>query len=195
MIATLVVLVIYLSFVIDFVILPIPSEASTFSILQQKKSGCISRNVLLIPMHVIVLIIWLSPLVVAVETLFLTQSCFFSCILKLVNITHSPYFLIAGIVTACLGRAITFAGSIKLRRAQPGKLVTEGIFSFTRHPIVTGLHITLFGLMLLTGSVTSLIALPFVIFYFDQKVKHEELHLQQKFGEFYNHYRSNTMRY
>ena len=173
---------IYLSFLLDFVFIPIPSEASTRAILNQAENRFSTRYLLLRLLHLGLLLLWVFPLVFAALMLFRANA--------------GTYWLIwPGITVAILGRIITLLGSLTIRTSPPGQLIEHSIFSMSRHPIVFGLHLTLFGLLCTTGSITALIIYPATLVYFDKKVQLEEQALIEQFGEDYSAYAAKTSRY
>lgn len=179
---SIIVIVIYASFVLDFVCIPIPSEASTQAILNKADNRFSAKYILLRLTHLSLLLLWLCPLAVA-------------CLMLYQSITDQHWFAWLGVTIALLGRAITLSGSITYRKSPPNLLVEHSIFSVSRHPIVVGLHLTLGGLLCTTGSVIALICFPATLFYFDRKIRIEERALIARYGQAYIAYSSRTARY
>lgn len=75
-------------------------------------------------------------------------------------------------------------------------LVTDGPYSYTRNPIYASYVALVFGLGLVLGSWTLTLLAPFVAVALHYiSVLPEEHHLQQKFGEKYAQYTSETPRW
>ena len=74
------------------------------------------------------------------------------------------------------------------------KLIQNGLYKYVRHPIYTGILITLFGYGLYTSSSYRLIIslTLLVLFYF--KSRYEEARLQRNFSD-YKSYQENTGRF
>ena len=76
------------------------------------------------------------------------------------------------------------------------QLVTSGIYRFSRNPIYLGLLFFVIGLPLYAGSYWGIVIAPLYIFLMNHLViQHEEVYLEQKFGEFYTGYQSRVRRW
>ena len=72
---------------------------------------------------------------------------------------------------------------------RPSRLVTEGAFRFSRHPMYLGMALVLAGLALLLGTVTPVIVVPLFVWLMDRKfVAVEEKALTEAFGDAYAEY-------
>lgn len=74
------------------------------------------------------------------------------------------------------------------------KLVTDGVFAFSRHPIYTGILFMAFGLAVWLGSGFKLILSAFLFLLFYLKSRYEEQRLQEIFPE-YELYKRETGRF
>ncbi|RLD10988.1 hypothetical protein DRI50_10450 [candidate division KSB1 bacterium] len=72
------------------------------------------------------------------------------------------------------------------------KLITDGFFRFSRHPVYLGILVFYLALSVLTVSVLSLLLLPFIFIYYDFIARYEEKYLYLKFGETYLNYWKQT---
>ncbi len=170
---------IYLSFILDLWIWPIPSETSTRSLLQTGNTSSI-QSIGLLVRHLISLVIFMAPLAIA--------------ILKYPMLEQTGIMVIAGIGLALVGRIFSLFGSYMLRNKR-SDLVTNSIFSITRHPIAMGMHFTLFGVILAVGEWPLWIGVPFYLWNMDDKIRQEEKLLEKQYGIKYRSYMVKTPRY
>jgi protein-S-isoprenylcysteine O-methyltransferase Ste14 len=78
-------------------------------------------------------------------------------------------------------------------RLETNKLVTSGIYSCTRHPMLLGLMFLPLGLALLIGSVTFIIISLFeAVIIFILMIVFDEKEAEKKFGEKYREYKKNV---
>lgn len=76
------------------------------------------------------------------------------------------------------------------------KLVTSGIYRFSRNPIYLGFVLMLAGFPLFSGTVWGVILVPVLILNMNSLViQHEEAYLEKKFSDEYTRYRSGTRRW
>ncbi|MBX2882483.1 MAG: isoprenylcysteine carboxylmethyltransferase family protein [Granulosicoccus sp.] len=183
----LVVVIIYLTFVLDFIVFPIPSEASTLAMSKHRNHQKSQKPYLVWATHLLVLITWFFPLLVALYHLLAKEN------------PVSIALFTGGILFAILGRVITISTSLTLTRSRSSRkepaLVTTGLFSLSRHPIVLGLHMTLAGLLMTTGVAWTLIPFLITVLYFDYKLDIEESQLMELYGDNYAEYKNRTHRY
>lgn len=178
------ILAIYVSFVIDFLIIPIPSEASTPSLLSKATGNSSVYRLVSLLLFSINLILYLAPAVYAIIS-FLTE-------LKLSLPTSWTFVL--GVLLALLGRFITLRGAVVLR-SRLATVVKQDIFKWSRNPIALGMHCTLLGLILCTEQWYLLLGLVFTIWNINKKIKIEEQYLIDRFGAPYVDYMQQTPRY
>ena len=109
-----------------------------------------------------------------------------------------------GLIPLVLGFAIGGPAGARFRRAgtpfRPGSeataLVQEGPFRFTRNPMYLGMTLLLFGIALLTGSLSPLLVPPLFMALIDILfVRKEERWMEEAFGESYRAYRGRVRRW
>jgi len=78
----------------------------------------------------------------------------------------------------------------------PGKLVTEGIFRYSRHPMYLGFVLILLGIAATLGSLSPFLA-PILMFLVSEIkfIPLEEKNLQEQFGEEYGRYKAKVGRW
>jgi protein-S-isoprenylcysteine O-methyltransferase Ste14 len=78
----------------------------------------------------------------------------------------------------------------------PRKLVTNGLFKYSRNPIYLGFSVTLLGLAMLLGSLSAFAVVFLFIVVTDRwYVKFEEKKMEEEFGEAYRNYKMNVRRW
>ncbi len=75
------------------------------------------------------------------------------------------------------------------------RLITDGAFRISRHPIYLSILIFYFALSVLTASILALMLLIFIFFYYDFLARYEEKYLYIKFGKAYLTYREETSKW
>lgn len=182
MIFDLVVIILYFSFVLDLIIWPIPSDSSTSALVKKKNySGFPLIGILIL--HSFSLIIYLSPLLLALLSLFGVID------LEVTILTWS-----IGIFITLSGRVISLSGTYSLRNKDEA-VVKTSVFRWSRHPIALGMIISLFGFILVSGFWYLLLGYPLYILNMHQKLKIEEGQLSDQFGNDYIKYMKETPRY
>jgi protein-S-isoprenylcysteine O-methyltransferase Ste14 len=111
---------------------------------------------------------------------------------------------LAGLLLGGLGLAICFAAHRQFKKigttlypfSQPGKLVTDGLFRYTRNPMYLGLTIFLSGAWLLFGSLSpGVFVVAFLLIADRWYIAHEEQRLLDTFGATYAAYQATTPRW
>jgi protein-S-isoprenylcysteine O-methyltransferase Ste14 len=114
-----------------------------------------------------------------------------------------PYTL-AGAVVAALGLTVTLAGARLFARVgtnirtfnEPGVLVTDGPFRWSRNPIYLGFVLLLLGTAILLGTATPLLGPALFAIVADRwYIAFEERAMQAKFGSLYADYMRRTRRW
>lgn len=114
-----------------------------------------------------------------------------------------PYNLL-GIPIFAAGLGVAVWGSRKFARVgtnirtfeEPGRLVTDGLFQYTRNPMYVGLSLALVGASVVSGSATPfLIAAAFIVLTDRWYIRFEERKLKEKFGAEYEAYRRRVRRW
>lgn len=184
MLFCLIVISIYLSFGVDLCISPIPSEASTLTILSKQKCRITIKSIQFILFSMLNLIFYSFPLYLTIKQLILGGG------LLLNNIV-----VITGLVISILGRLISLKSSQVLRRYHDKYMVSDSIFRWSRNPITFGIHLTIFGLCLSYNLWFLWIGFIFFVYNLDIKIKIEEDYLLTKHNEKYLNYMKKTRRY
>lgn len=96
----------------------------------------------------------------------------------------------AGAAIAILARAFlgaNWSGRVTIKQGH--ELIRKGPYAVVRHPIYTGLLLSVIGTAIAFGAVRHVIAIPLVIRGFWIKIQEEERLLAEQFGEQYAAYR------
>jgi protein-S-isoprenylcysteine O-methyltransferase Ste14 len=96
-----------------------------------------------------------------------------------------------------IGLSIVMVGIILISRGwylvyraqQEGRLVTEGIYSYMRHPQYSGIFLALFGQLIHWPTLPTLVLFPFIVWLYYGLSKKEERAMLEKFGRKYEAYR------
>ena len=92
--------------------------------------------------------------------------------------------LIAGLMIAIIARrtlAENWSAAVALKKDH--ELITIGLYHYVRHPIYTGLLISLLGTLMLQGEVRAFLGFVLALFALYRKAKREERFLSEEFGE------------
>jgi len=117
---------------------------------------------------------------------------------------HGPSRWIIGSLLVLAGLALNIVGFITQRRAGTDpipfrpttRIVSNGIYRFSRNPMYVGFSLWTFGIAFLVNSAWMLLAAPIGIFLTDRFViAKEERYLERKFGEEYLSYKRNVRRW
>ncbi len=83
-----------------------------------------------------------------------------------------------------------------LRPETSNRLVTSGLYQFTRNPMYVGLLIALLGFAIWLGGITPFLLLPLFVFLITtQQIIPEEIALEKKFGKEYLDYKKRVRRW
>jgi len=119
------------------------------------------------------------------------------------RILHFPFNLV-GMLIGGFGLAICFAAQRQFKKVgttlypfkKPEKLVTGGLFRYSRNPMYLGLTIFLAGVWLLLGSLSpGMAVVAFWLIADRYYVAHEEKRLTAIFGQAYTAYQAKTPRW
>lgn len=111
---------------------------------------------------------------------------------------------VIGALLAVVGIIVNFAGAglfHKLRTAiipfKPAtKLVTSGIYGWTRNPMYLGMALIYAGIAILFDSILALALLPLVLAIIQTNViAREEVYLERRFGDAYRDYKRRVRRW
>ena len=121
----------------------------------------------------------------------------------LLELISFPYNYL-GILPLMGGLAVAIIGKEKFKEVgtniktfnQPDKLVTDGLFKYSRNPMYLGFCAALFGISILLGSLSPLIIVIIITILTDRWYIHfEESVLINKFPQAYTAYKNNTRRW
>jgi protein-S-isoprenylcysteine O-methyltransferase Ste14 len=113
-------------------------------------------------------------------------------------------FNLTGLLFSGLGLTVCFVAQRQFKKVgttlypfnRPGKLVTGGLFRYTRNPMYLGLTIFLVGVWLLLGSLSpAVFVVAFLLIADRWYIPFEEGQLLAVFGAAYANYRSRTPRW
>jgi protein-S-isoprenylcysteine O-methyltransferase Ste14 len=115
-----------------------------------------------------------------------------------------PMLQMVGFLLAILGFLLGLAALLTFRRAgttvnphgQAARLVTTGIYSFTRNPIYLGFLLIVIGIPLDSGTYWGILLAPVLVILFNRLViQPEEEYLTRKFGEQFISYKEKVRRW
>jgi len=205
----IIILLAYVSLVIELVFFPVPSVASTFQLVNnksysenQKESkgeigavknwNVVKKLFLLIFPAFINVLLFMTPLILLYNRDWLT---------KLFPMMESSWILIiAALALIVLGRMMTFSSVLQIRKEnqQKGnsfKLHQKAWFRFSRNPGLVGMYLFFLGLLLIFPSMILLFGFIFYVCYMHYKVLLEEDFLSKQFGSDYINYLEKSRRY
>ncbi|HYF70322.1 MAG TPA: isoprenylcysteine carboxylmethyltransferase family protein [Ohtaekwangia sp.] len=124
-------------------------------------------------------------------------------VLPSAEIFRSPihYF---GIVVVIMGLSMTIVVGKHFKKMEteihtfksPEKLVTGGLFKFSRNPIYLGFALSLIGVWIILGSILSVLGvILFVVVTNFWYIPYEEKMMRKKFGAAYEEYKSRVRRW
>jgi len=121
-----------------------------------------------------------------------TQEFFHSEIISWIGV----FFCLAGL-SLLLWSLISFGQSFRvgIDTEHPDKLITSGVFAFTRNPIYVAFALILLGQFLIFSNWILLIYLGAATWLFHRQVLREEEYLKQHYGEEYLEYSNRVRRY
>jgi protein-S-isoprenylcysteine O-methyltransferase Ste14 len=111
---------------------------------------------------------------------------------------------LAGLFIGGIGLAVCWVAHRQFKRVgttlypfdEPGQLVTDGLFLYTRNPMYLGLTVFLAGVWILLGTLTPLgLVIAFQQIADRWYVAHEERNLMTIFGKVYANYQAKTPRW
>lgn len=70
-----------------------------------------------------------------------------------------------------------------------GQLITNGVYSFARHPQYTGLFLVIFGFLVQWPTLLTVLMAPVLLFAYAHLARSEERVMRQRFGQQYMDYR------
>ena len=125
--------------------------------------------------------------------------------LKLASISYLPWTLIAGLILLIPGTVLLIWTWIQFLVARgtpvpinpPQKLITGGLYAYSRNPMLLSIFLIVFATGLLSGSLslTLLFAPFFVLFFYFQITLIEEKEMELKFSQDYLGYKKRVPRF
>lgn len=157
---------------------------------KNKKAQLVERTLQIATLSWI--IVWLGEIVVTLLNL--------DYRLKLWNndfISISGLFLITIGVIFFIIAAITMKNSwrVGIDKSTASKLITEGIYKYSRNPAFVGFYLMFIGLFLVYIDVITCISMLLNIYAMNKLVIEEEMHLEEVFGKEYTDYKKKAPRY
>lgn len=112
-------------------------------------------------------------------------------------ISISGLFLIAIGVIFFITAAITMKNSwrVGIDKSTKSKLITEGIYKYSRNPAFVGFYLMFIGLFLVYSDLITCISMLINIYAMNRLVIEEEKHLEKMFGKEYTDYKKKAPRY
>ena len=104
----------------------------------------------------------------------------------------------AGIATSALGGLLVFFGWRAIyknywsKERGEGKLVTEGIYRYIRHPQYTGFFLITLGMQFEWATLPLLLMWPILLVVYTRLARREEREIEAEFGQAYRDYRART---
>lgn len=167
--------------------------SSIFSIA----TGDINKRYLLTPFTAFIFLCFVSLFFIAA---YLTDRW-----LNLPSLSYLPWTLIAGLILLVPGGILLIWTYIQFLLARgtpvpinpPQELITDGLYAYSRNPMVSSICLIVFAIGLLTGSLslTLLFAPLFVLFFYFQVTLVEEREMELKFGRDYLDYKNRVPRF
>lgn len=87
------------------------------------------------------------------------------------------------------GFYLMYKGWMLIHGVKGGKLVTEGVYSYVRHPQYSGLFLITIGFLIQWPSLTTLIMWPILIFAYYKLAMREERDVEKQFGQEFLEYK------
>jgi protein-S-isoprenylcysteine O-methyltransferase Ste14 len=87
------------------------------------------------------------------------------------------------------GFYLMYKGWMLIYGAKGGKLLTEGVYSYVRHPQYSGLFLITIGFLIQWPSLTTLIMWPILIFAYYKLAMREERDVEKQFGQEFLEYK------
>lgn len=107
-------------------------------------------------------------------------------VLVFLGLAHIPgamvvlHFITNGLIF--FGLFLMYLGWMKIYKAGEIKLVTDGVYSYIRHPQYVGIFMVTVGFLIQWPSLTTLVMWPILMFAYHRLTKREEKKLEARFG-------------
>jgi len=183
MIIYLTVLTLYSSFLVEFLVWPVPSEASSLHLMKKWNTNTAKQNIIYILIFIYNSVFTLVPLILSIYFLLINYGY------EVTAITFP------GIIFAWAGRFFSLTGAWILYHNAGHQLVTGSIFKWSRNPISLGLYTTFGGLVLIFPYPLLIPGWILFLLNLNYKVNLEENFLKEKYGMPYILYQKSTPKY
>ena len=198
------IIVTYVSLLIEIIVFPVPSVASSFQLIIRKKSlpnkflynkvqnlNLWQKIILLAFPSLLSVIAYCIPLILIMISKFSDVSF---------EKTEKTELILIAFLLILTGRIVSLFSVMKIRRynRQKGKsfdLKTSNIFSISRNPILFGLYISFIGMIILFPKWIMFLAFVYYVVHMHFRILIEESFLKFKFGNKYVNYQNQTKRY
>ncbi len=115
-------------------------------------------------------------------------------VLVFLGLAHSPAAMaMLHLITNSIiffGFYLMYKGWLLIHGARGEKLVTEGVYSYVRHPQYSGLFLITIGFLIQWPSVTTLIMWPILMFAYYKLAMREERDMEEQFGQEFLEYKT-----
>ena len=120
------------------------------------------------------------------------------------HLGNLSWFKYLGVVIVMLGICITILARLSFKRAETNiapwkpttKIVSTGIFAYTRNPFYVAFCLISIGIGTFFNSSWILLSfIPSAVIIYYTAIKKEEAYLEEKFGEEYVHYKNKVRRW
>lgn len=200
----IIVILTYVSVLIEIIVFPVPSVASSFQLILREKSlpseflfnkvqklNLWQKILLLAFPSLLSVIAFCTPLILIVISKFSDVS---------IDKTEKTELIIIAFLLILTGRIISLYSVMNIRKnnhqkGQSFDLKTSNIFSFSRNPILLGLYISFIGMIILFPKWVMLLAFGYYVVHMHFRILIEESFLKYKFGNKYEKYQYQTKRY
>jgi len=201
---SILIILVYVSILVELTILHVPSVASTFQLFHYSdttKDGPLMKRVKSWPLWIKSIILFV-PTAISVGLYILPLLIVFYPDSKLwIDVRSTGSFIhVVGWVVVFAGRFLAMFSVFQIRKANSQtnnefSLKTQGWFSFSRNPILIGMYITYFGWLILFPNL--MMTIGFIIYFANMhfRILLEEDFLNQKFGKQFTGYLKQTRRY
>ena len=183
MLISIVIILIYLSFIVEFLLWPVHSEASTGHLLRNWRSNKMKFNLIYLLIFILNSLFTITPLLISLLSLYHKD---------LFQINPFTYL---GLILGWFGRLISVSSAYRLHKSELKFLVTDSIFKWSRNPVSLGLFITFFGLILILPYYLMIAGYVVFVLSINYKIGIEEKFLLEKYGTVYHHYARSTPKY
>ena len=183
MLISIVIILIYLSFIVEFLLWPVHSEASTGHLLRNWRSNKMKFNLIYLLIFILNSLFTITPLLISLLSLYHKD---------LFQINPFTYL---GLILGWFGRLISVSSAYRLHKSELKFLVTDSIFKWSRNPVSLGLFITFFGLILILPYYLMIAGYVVFVLSINYKIGIEEKFLLEKYGKLYEDYKYKVRRY